>query len=61
MGVHMKTVMLVLLQSFILTVFFTAMAQTYIPETTTRDCRETFFSTAKCVSENNLPLHVSND
>ena len=28
----MKTVILVLLQSFILTVFFTAIAQTYIPE-----------------------------
>ncbi|MBC7370211.1 MAG: hypothetical protein H7326_01515 [Bdellovibrionaceae bacterium] len=57
----MKTVMLILLQSSILTVFFTAMAQTYIPETTTRDCRNTFFSSEKCVTENNLPLHVSLD
>jgi hypothetical protein len=46
----MKSLLLVLLQSFVLTVFITLMSQAYTHKTTTVNCHGGMFNLKKCVN-----------
>ncbi|MBS1971882.1 MAG: hypothetical protein JSU04_16345 [Bdellovibrionales bacterium] len=46
----MKSLLLVLLQSFVLTVFITLMSQAYMRKTTTANCHGGVFNMKKCAS-----------
>lgn len=50
-GACMKKILIVLIESFVLTVFVTLMSQAYVHRTPASDCRQKFPSLKKCVSK----------